>query len=106
MNQRQRVDWAFAKTACAQARVAHPGRLGKRTMASSLFRIVIGLALIVFAIALYSKNSAQIAAGGQVRIFGVSAGSTGWLSVAFVVIGLIGVLFVILGIVGFLKQRQ
>ncbi len=75
-------------------------------MASSIFRIVVGLAVIVFAIAVYSKNSAQIAAGGEVRLFGVAAGSTGWLSAAFVVAGLIGVLLVILGVMGILKNRR
>ena len=76
-------------------------------MFSSLLRIIIGLALIVMTIAVYSKNSAQIAAGGQVRIFGMSTGTAGWpLTVGFIVAGLVGLLFVILGVSGFLKNRQ
>jgi hypothetical protein len=74
---------------------------------SSILRIITGLALIAIAIVVYSKNSAQIAAGGQVRIFGMSAGTAGWpLTVGFMAVGLVGLLFVILGIVGFLKNRQ
>jgi hypothetical protein len=75
-------------------------------MASSILRIIIGLALVVAALSAHSKYSTQISAGGDVRIFGISAGSTGWLVPAFLVVGAIGLLFVILGIVRILKSRR
>lgn len=73
---------------------------------TSIVRIIVGLALMIGVAVVYSKNTAQIAAGGQVRIFGISAGNSGWLIPAFIIVGLVGMIFVIVGIAGILKNRK
>ena len=73
---------------------------------SSILRVIVGLALIIGMFVIYEKNTARIAAGGQVRIFGMSAGNAGWLIPAFIIVGLVGLVFVTAGIVGLLKNRK
>ncbi len=73
---------------------------------SSVIRIIIGIAIVAAVIVIYSKNSAQIAAGGQVRIFGISVGGAGWLIPAFIVVGAIGLVFAAAGVVGLLRNRK
>ena len=81
--------------------------VGQNQMGSSILRIICGVALIAVDALAYIKNSAAIAAGGQVRVFGVTLGTAGWpMTAAFFVIGLIGFLFVVLGVAGLFKNRQ
>jgi hypothetical protein len=73
---------------------------------SSLLRIICGGAILILAISMYRKMSAQLAAGGHLEILGhPTAASSGQLTLAFVVIGLIGLFLLILGIVNLLKAR-
>jgi hypothetical protein len=72
---------------------------------SSIIRIVCGLGIVIVAVSMYRKISAQVAAGGEVQLMGHALGSPGALQTVFVVVGLVGVVLLILGIAGFLKAR-
>jgi hypothetical protein len=73
---------------------------------SSIIRIVVGVALLVGGLMVYRNHSAQIAVGGQVRIFGLPAGETGWLVPAFIVAAIIGLVFIGAGIAGLVRNRK
>ena len=73
---------------------------------SSIMRIICGVALIILGYSTYSRNSAHIAAGEPMQVFGHMTNAEPWqLTLAFAVIGLIGVFLIVLGCVNLLKSR-
>jgi len=73
---------------------------------SSVLRIVSGLAILILCISMYRNMAAQLAAGGQLQLFGQPTGaSSGQLTIGFVVIGLIGLFLLVIGIVSLLRSR-
>ena len=74
---------------------------------SSILRIICGLALIILAYSTHQKNTAHVAAGEPLQIFGITTGaSSTQLGISFIVIGLIGLFLIILGVINLLKSRQ
>ena len=74
---------------------------------SSLVRIVVGIAILVFTYISYQRTFSGVAEGGKVTLFGSETGaSPEMLTLGFGVVGIVGVVLVGLGILGLLKPRS
>lgn len=74
-------------------------------MVSSLLRAVFGLVLVILAIVNYNKNSAGIAAGEPVTLFGATFHAESWQFTTVIgVVVLLGLGLLAAGISGLLKK--
>lgn len=71
---------------------------------TSLIRIIIGLGLIIAVYLSHAKHSAAIAAGSPVSVYGLPTTDSGWLTPAFIGIGIVGLLFILIGLKGLLRR--
>ena len=73
---------------------------------SAVLRISCGVVLIILGYSTYSRNSAHIAAGQPMQVFGHLTNAEPWqLNLAFALIGFIGVFMIVLGCVNLFKRR-
>lgn len=74
---------------------------------SSLIRLILGLAIVVFTYMTYQRTFSGVSQGGKITLFGQeTAASPGLLTVGFAIVGGIGGVLILLGIVGCLRSRK
>ncbi len=73
---------------------------------SAILRIVCGLAVLITAYSIYSRNREPIAAGEPLQLFGQTLNaSPGLVTAGFALIALFGLFLVGLGVASLLKTR-